>query len=590
MRFSELAAPRLASLYFVPHRNRPCFRPVGFASGALFATLSLACTGRIASEPRNASPGPESHAPDSRGGAAGMSAASGASSGGAPAASCAPVLPPGAWKLTPTQIRNTLAAFAPGAEAEADKYGTVVKGLGAFSNAADRLDLSLPVTTAIVDASERIGAAAVQALAAAGERCVQDGADDAVCANKVVETLGRRAFRRPVTTSERDELTAFYRDQRASLPVGEAWAQVASALAMAPEMLFRFEVGTAGSGGRARLTPWEIASRLSYGLTDGPPDNELMASADDGRLATREGRVAQVRRLLGGASTVGARTAFLRELLPWADVTAAGKDRTANPDFSAATVTSMVAAIERRVGDWLTQQPPTWRALLTSEQGYVDAPLAKLYGLTSAAGDALAPQALGRQRRGVLTEPALLASLASFSDSRPVHRGHFVAAQLLCRDLPPPPAGVPPLAAVVAASPLAKDRLAVHTREPQCAACHRLMDPFGLVLESYDTFGRYRTQQDGHTIDPSGRLPLDDTTSVQVDDAAGLADSLASAPAARACFVAQQARWLLGAAVPEEARCWLDSLSAEFAKGDGDVNQLLIRLLTDDVTVERSVP
>jgi hypothetical protein len=311
-----------------------------------------------------------------------------------------------------------------------------------------------------------------------------------------------------------------------------------------------------------------------------------MAAAEAGELATRAGRARAAERLLRRPEAIAARVAFLRELFPWDDVATARKDQSAYPEFGPALAASMVAAVERRASELLSSPTPTWRDLMISDRAWMDGGLAKLYDVSDVAGAALVPRSLGAHRRGLLTEPALLASLGDVAETRPVHRGHFLATQLLCRELPPPPAGVPPLAAQAADSPLMRDRLAAHGRDPQCSGCHRFMDPLGLVLESFDTFGRYRADQDGHRIDPSGRVPIGDGW-VEVADAAELAARLADAPVARACFAQQQARWVVGAPVPDDAGCWLDDVAAELASGDGDLDRLLVRLLTDDAAVTR---
>jgi hypothetical protein len=145
------------------------------------------------------------------------------------------------------------------------------------------------------------------------------------------------------------------------------------------------------------------------------------------------------------------------------------------------------------------------RELLTTSSGYVNDRLAQHYGMAAVGSTTPMLLPLPAERGGLLTQASILTVQAHPKESAPVLRGKWILSQLLCHDIPPPPADVPQEPAA-AAGTSRRERLAAHRVQPICKGCHDLMDPLGLALESFDGVGHYRTTDNGAPIDPSGLL------------------------------------------------------------------------------------
>ena len=144
--------------------------------------------------------------------------------------------------------------------------------------------------------------------------------------------------------------------------------------------------------------------------------------------------------------------------------------------------------------------------LLTSNYTYLNDRLAQHYGLPAPGSSTPVRPMVPPARGGLLTQASLLTVLSHANESAPVLRGKWILSQLLCQDIPPPPANVPAEPAAMTAQSR-RDRLAAHRVNPTCAGCHGLMDPLGLALEQYDGIGAFRATDNGVAIDTSGTTP-----------------------------------------------------------------------------------
>ena len=163
--------------------------------------------------------------------------------------------------------------------------------------------------------------------------------------------------------------------------------------------------------------------------------------------------------------------------------------------------------------DVLANKGGTLTALLTSQTVFMNNKTALLYGAPAtsmpADGSFQSSQRTDGTASGLLSLPAFLATQSKASESSPIYRGKFVREQLLCQELPSPPANVPP-APDVKPGASTRDRLSQHETDATCAACHVMMDPIGFAFENYDGIGRYRTTDGGKPIDTSGTLAMTD--------------------------------------------------------------------------------
>ncbi len=330
-------------------------------------------------------------------------------------------------------------------------------------------------------------------------------ADDA-CVQQFLERFAKSAFRRPVKPEEIADLMLVY---AAGKPVdAKTGVKLAvEAILAAPSFSLRTEFGTPDASGRAVLTPHEVASELSFLLTDSVPDAELMAAADSGSLATPEGLTLQVQRLLESPLV---QASLGKTLLSAWDIDAvfgASKDPTLFPEYTVALQASMYRETELFVKDKLWGTGPL-SDLLTSQSTFGNATIAALYGVphTGATPSDFVQLTLpANTRAGLFTQPSMLSMRAGADVTSVVGRGLFVRGALLCLPkTPSPPASVQAKVEeqVNASGTRTQKELANERATTQpCGGCHAQFDPMGLMLENYDPIGRYRSDIGGVPVD-----------------------------------------------------------------------------------------
>lgn len=376
------------------------------------------------------------------------------------------------------------------------------------------------------------------------------------CAQGFVAQLATQAFRRPLTLPERDALLAVYSGVKTDGgSVAEATQYAVYAIFSSPHFLYRPEFGMAASAA-GPLSPYEMASQLSYFLTDAPPDAELLAAAASGALNTREQLEPHVTRLLqSDATRLNLETALFAYFgVPMLDSVVV--DPMKAPDFTQGLRNAMYREAQLFFGDVLWARPLS--DLLTSRRSFVNQGLATLYGVDfPPAGGALdadgfAAVTLPDNRAGLVTMAAFLTARSRPDTPSVVGRGLMVNATLLCAQNPPfPEAQAAEIDAVSAMLEHETERKKADYRgtTPPCLACHRLFDQYGVALENYDVIGKYRTVDDeGRAIDPAVTLP-ESAGGAAVANAVQMAEQLASGGAFATCM----AKNLIGFALAEGA-------------------------------------
>jgi hypothetical protein len=314
-----------------------------------------------------------------------------------------------------------------------------------------------------------------------------------------------RAYRRPLSDRERDELRALYRKLRGEeLSHDEAFRLVLARVLVSPDFLYRVE--RPGPGTEARpVSDWELASRLSYFLWASMPDDELTRLAAEGRLADPDVLVAQARRMVRDEKARGLATEFACQWLEIRDFeTHDEKSERHFPTFAQVRPGLYEEAV-RFFAD-LFARDGSILELLDADHTFLNETLAKHYGIDGVKGpewrrvDGIKAQGRG----GVLAFGAILAKQSGASRTSPVLRGNWLLESLLGERLPKPPKNVPQLPEDEAATEGLTVRQLVekHRSVASCAGCHSRIDPFGFALEAYDPIGRLRR------IDLGGR-PVD---------------------------------------------------------------------------------
>ena len=336
-------------------------------------------------------------------------------------------------------------------------------------------------------------------------------ADETACATKIVAAVARRAYRRPLTASapEVQTLLAFYRDGRAAGTFESGIQRALARVLVDPEFLFRFEREPAGTaaGGAYRVSDLDLASRLSFFLWSSIPDDELIDVAARGVLRQPQELERQVRRMLLDPRAEALVTSFAGQWLFLRDLKNARPDA---PDFDANLRQSMQRETEL-VFRTIVNEDRSVIDFLDSDFTFVDERLARHYGIPDVRGSRMRRITLAADspRRGLLGQASVLTLTSAANRTSPVVRGKWILENFLGAPPPNPPPGVetnlekdPQQVKVTSL----RQRLEQHRASPQCASCHRLMDPIGLALENFDHTGKWRTVDGKTTIDASGRL------------------------------------------------------------------------------------
>ena len=394
--------------------------------------------------------------------------------------------------------------------------------------------------------------------------------DQSACASTFVADFGKRAFRRPLTLDELAEYVALYEEGRSSWNGVTGLRLVVQAMLLSPHFLYHVEpIPSDVTTTVVPLGAYELASRLSYFVWSSMPDDALFAAADSGVLLDPDEIEAQTRRMLDDPRAQDTLASFHRQ---WMHVEGLGdhvKDidlfPSWTPELAEAAEAETVAFVEEviRNGDARLQ------TLLTAEWTIGDARLAALYGVEGPADDLEGVLQLdGSQRAGLMTQIAFLASKAHSAQSSWVERGLFVRESLLCQPLPSPPPGVE----VNDANDPAR------LEDPECRACHLLIDPIGRGFDNYDAVGTFVTSDpEGNPLDVEGEV-VGVPSVGNFDDAVSLARSLAEAPEVHDCVAEQWFRFATRRAHDSGDACSIEEIQTVFAHSGQDVRELIVAI------------
>lgn len=339
-------------------------------------------------------------------------------------------------------------------------------------------------------------------------------AQEAECAKRILGTLGRRAYRRPVSDADVQDLFTYYQEGRAAGASFESGIERSlRALLVKPEFLFRVTADPVGvrPGTVYRLTDLEVASRLSFFLWSTIPDEELLTVAAQGKLKTPAVLEQQVRRMLKDPRSSALAANFAGQWLRLRNLAQALPDDVIFPNFSDNLRRDFAKETELLFQS-IVQEDRSSIDLLTADYTFVNERLAKHYGIPNVYGSEFRRVTIPDvNRRGLLGQGSIL-TVTSYSDrTSAVGRGKWILENVLGTPPPPPPPNVPALAeteSISGKSLSMRERMVKHRANPVCASCHSLMDPLGFALENFDAVGRWRSRgEGGSAIDASGTMP-----------------------------------------------------------------------------------
>jgi len=481
--------------------------------------LQLSCTGLL-------------HGPGDDDAAGGDDGAGGGGGGLTPV-DCTELGPPMLRRLTAVQLRNSLVAVFQGDQSVPDGdvlVDPVVNGFRVDATEAVIRDLD---SQKLMTYAESVADWAVTQKLGQLVTCDQS---DPACRRQFVQDFGARVRRQPLPDEAVDAYAALF-DQEASFADG-ARAVIATML-QSPYFVYRREIGEPDPDrpGENRLTPYELASNLSYMLTDRPPDDQLMTAAREGRLSTTDDLAREAERLLATPESAETLSRFVRGWLKTDDLETRAKDDPTN-QLTPEVRTAMLGETDALFVD-LVRSGGGVKELLTAPYTFLNQTLAAYYQLGGVGGDGFQRVDIpaGTRALGVLGHGSVLTRHALSDSSSPVQRGKLVRERFLCEEMPPPPPNVNPMLGDPNGAVTTRQRYEQHTTDPACFSCHRRMDLIGFAFEHFDGFGRYRDQEGGVAIDSTGKMVDRPEGDVPLDGVASVASYLADSQEVQTCLV-----------------------------------------------------
>jgi hypothetical protein len=356
-----------------------------------------------------------------------------------------------------------------------------------------------------------------------------NAADEMPCARKILTTLARQAFRRPITDSDTESLLNMYQAGRNSGDFEDGIERGVEFILAHPEFVFRTEDGPANvkPGQPYRISDMEMASRLAFFLWSSGPDDELIRVAAQGKLRNDGVLEQQIRRMLSDPRTHELIKNFAGQWLQLRVMQSSTPEGIDYPDFDDNLRQAFRTEAEMFF-ESIVREDRSIMDLLDADYTFVNERLAAHYGI---------PNVYGSQFRRVKLEGALdvrrgllgkggVELVTSVSDrTSPVQRGKWVMTNILGIVPPDPPPNVPALkdAAAGSAVPLTlRQQMEAHRANPACAGCHKMMDPIGFALENFDGIGKWRTMDAGQKVNASGQL----TDGTKIDGVVDLRNAL----------------------------------------------------------------
>jgi hypothetical protein len=321
------------------------------------------------------------------------------------------------------------------------------------------------------------------------------------------EQFAALAWRRPLTKDETDDLAAVYSAARArDLDRESAAREALVRVLVSPNFLFKLE--DAEQPGEHRLSPWEMASRLSYFIWSSTPDAPLRAAAADGSIFQPDVLAREVKRMLGDPRASALAEEFAGQ---WLEFHGFDKINTVDTNRFPEFTPDLRRDMNRETDEFFThlvREDRPVRDIILADYTYLNERMAAYYGIPGVKGEDFQKVPVSAWRRGGILGMASILTKTSYPQrTSPVLRGNWLLRSVLGTPTPPPPADVPKLDETSAKAKTVRERLEAHRADKSCAVCHDRIDPLGFALEGFDPIGRFReTDEAGLQIDASGKL------------------------------------------------------------------------------------
>ena len=343
-------------------------------------------------------------------------------------------------------------------------------------------------------------------------------------ARTILKQFAERAFRsKQPSENYLDRLEQLYSEERKSgLNFKRALVTPLAVILSSPSFLYLQEPND--SPQRRALTDQELAVRLSYLLWSGPPDQRLLHLARKGELRKPTILKEETDRLLADPRSMEFVRSFTHQWLQMERLDFFQFNFLRYPQFDESLKMAAKEEVFQTFGS-LLRHGESLGKLIKSDQIVINEILADYYGLSGVSGNDFKrlPIPPTSPRGGLLGMAAILAMGSDGERASPVERGAWVLRKVLHNPPPPAPANVPQLSRLSDKLLPIRELQAAHMEEPQCAQCHRKIDPIGFGLHNFDATGQWRDKEKvsliankkvrkekTHVIDPSGTLPNGD--------------------------------------------------------------------------------
>ncbi len=466
------------------------------------------------------------------------------------------------WRLTGPQYINAVKAAFPGVTTVGNPFANNYAS-GPYNNNANGLHIGKTLTENLITESEKVSSAAATSLRQT-YTCLNSSLTEA-CVASVVQGLGLRLFRRPLTAKEGVYYGNFLKTSIQNF-VNDGVAVFAQAMLMSPNFLFRYEVGDPVTG---LLDNYEKASLISFSAANTSPDSELLEAAKNNELGTAQQIKNQFVRMARKSGDHESVLDFFKQYLHYDLVAAQLKDSILFPDFSPEIGKALVKETDALIVNLLNTGAGTFQELFSTSTVMASPLTAHIYGVSSS-GKTSMFQTVDNKRAGLLSQPSFLASVGTPTRTSPVLLGKLIRFSLLCTKVPEPPPDIPSIEESPATVYLTqRAQLAAHSKA-SCAQCHQFMDPLGFGFEGFDATGKLRTHEGGMPVDDTGAITF---TKSAIDGPykgnKEIADRLSDSEVVQACFLKNSYLYLAGQADETNADCFVKKVQAAGAQGGG---------------------
>lgn len=383
-------------------------------------------------------------------------------------------------------------------------------------------------------------------------------------------TFAGRAFRRPLTDAERE------------LFIGRRFEQTPDPAAAVKRCVLRVLKSPRFLYPGLEPPPIDlhgVATRLALALWDSLPDQALRDAVERGKLETPPQIESQAQRLLTDPRTREKLRGFLHHWLQLDHVESLAKDAGLFPGFDAALIADLRTSLNLFLDEVVWSEGSDYRRLLLANDLFLNASLAKFYGLEWQGGTGFERVALDAgHRAGVITHPYLLAAFAYPRSTSPIHRGVFLTRNIVGRGLNPPPMAVAFNDAEFDPNLTMREKVAELTRPQACQTCHSFINPLGFSLEHFDAVGRYRTTDNERPIDATGDYETVSGELIHLTRARDVAEYAARSNETRDAFIEQ----LFHHTVKQPLRAYGEDVAARlresFQRSGGNIQKLLVEI------------